>query len=91
MPFQHDHLAGLLGSPAEGLVLLQVFLQTQAKQGTAAMSIAVMPLAKRILWTAVKYKSYMMCSHTCIAIKYKHKQMLCCEHDYTQYCTGQAN
>ncbi len=91
MPCQYDHLAGLLGSPAEGLVLLQVFAQLKLNQGTAAMSIVVMPLAKRILWSAVKYKSYMICSHICKAIKHKHKQVLCCEHDYTQCCTGHAN
>ena len=45
MPCQFDHLAGLLGSPAEGLVLLQVFVLLKLYQRTAAMSIAVMPLA----------------------------------------------
>ena len=47
MPCQNAHLAGLLGSPAEGLGLLQVLVLLKLYQGTAAMSIAVMPLAKR--------------------------------------------
>ncbi len=70
MPCQNAHLVGLLGCPAEGLVLLQVFVLLKLYHGTAAMSVAVMPLAKRILWTAIKHKTYLVCSHTCTAMKY---------------------
>ncbi len=49
MPCQNAHLAGLLGCPPEGLVLLQVCVLLKLYQGTAAMSLAVMPLAKRTL------------------------------------------
>ena len=47
MPCQNAHLSGLLGCPAEGLVLLQVPVLLKLYQGTAPMSIAVMHLAKR--------------------------------------------